>query len=68
MSGLFWVQTVCKSYQQTTKLAACGERVNMPITMVSNDTFSTPISIIITQQSIYGVIVYFLLCHESLNY
>ena len=23
---------------------------------------------IITQPSIYGVIVYFLLCHESLNY
>ena len=28
----------------------------------------TPIKVIITQPSIYRVIVYFLLCHESLNY
>ena len=26
------------------------------------------VNIIITKPSIYGVIVYFLLCHESLNY
>ena len=28
LSGLIWVQTVCKGYQQTTKVATSGERVN----------------------------------------
>ena len=27
LSVLIWVQTVCKGYQQTTKVAACKERV-----------------------------------------
>ena len=27
LSGLIWVQTVCKGYQQTTKVATSGERV-----------------------------------------
>ena len=27
LSGLSWVQTVCKSYQQTAKVAASKERV-----------------------------------------
>ena len=26
MSGLIWVQTVCKGYQQMTKVATSGER------------------------------------------
>ena len=43
LSGLIWVQTVCKSYQQTT----LGE-------IFYNTKF-----IFITQPSIYGVIVYF---------
>ena len=25
--GLIWVQTVCKGYQQTTKIATSGERI-----------------------------------------
>ena len=29
MSGLIWVQTVCKGYQHTTKVAASRERVNV---------------------------------------
>ena len=29
LSGLIWVQTVCKCYQQTTKVATSGERVNL---------------------------------------
>ena len=29
LSGLIWVQTVCKGYQQTTKVATSGERVNV---------------------------------------
>ena len=28
LSVLIWVQTVCKGYQQTTKVAASNERVN----------------------------------------
>ena len=28
MSGLIWVQTVCKGYQQTTKAATCRQKVN----------------------------------------
>ena len=28
MSVLIWVQTVCKGYQQTTKVAVVKERVN----------------------------------------
>ena len=28
LSGLIWVQTVCKGYHQTTKVAISGERVN----------------------------------------
>ena len=27
MSGLIWVQTVCKGYQQMTKVATRGQRV-----------------------------------------
>ena len=27
LSGLIWVQTICKGYQQTTKVATIGERV-----------------------------------------
>ena len=27
LSGLIWVQTVCKGFQQTTKVATGGERV-----------------------------------------
>ena len=29
LSGLIWVQTVCKGYQQTTKVATSGERVKL---------------------------------------
>ena len=29
LSGLIWVQTVCKGYQQTTKVATSGERINI---------------------------------------
>ena len=29
LSGLIWVHTVCKGYQQTTKIPASGERVNL---------------------------------------
>ena len=28
LSGLIWVQTVCKGYQQMTKVVTSGERVN----------------------------------------
>ena len=30
LSVLMWVQTVCKGYQQTTKVAASKERVKAP--------------------------------------
>ena len=30
LSGLIWIQIVCKGYQQTTKVAACRQRV-MPM-------------------------------------
>ena len=29
LSDLIWVKTVCNGYQQTTKIAASGERVNL---------------------------------------
>ena len=32
MSVLIWLQTVCKGYQQTTKVTTSKERVNQPIT------------------------------------
>ena len=33
-SGLIWVQTICKGYQQTTKVATSGERVKMESLMI----------------------------------
>ena len=29
LSGLIWVQTICKGYQQMTKVATSGERVKV---------------------------------------
>ena len=29
LSGLIWVQTICKGYQQMTKVATSKERVNL---------------------------------------
>ena len=29
LASLIWIQTVCKGYQQTTKVATSGERVNL---------------------------------------
>ena len=34
MSVLIWVQTVCKGYQRTTKVAPSKERINSPISHI----------------------------------
>ena len=34
LSGLIWDQTVCKGYQQTTKAATSGERVNAVFVLI----------------------------------
>ena len=37
MSGLNWVQTVCKGYQQTTEVATNWERVKVPSTTAADN-------------------------------
>ena len=37
LTVLIWVQTVCKGYQQMTKVGASRERVNMAKTCITND-------------------------------
>ena len=34
LSGLIWVQTVCKDYQQTSKVETSRERVNLYLSLV----------------------------------
>ena len=34
LSGLIWVQTVCKNYQQTTKVATSGKRVKAVLLVI----------------------------------
>ena len=48
MSGLIWVQTVCRGYQQTTKVASSGKRAVCKI--VSDDILVIIIIIIIIQR------------------
>ena len=42
LSGLIWVQTVCKDYQQMTKVATSRERVKALYVKVNNQTQSVP--------------------------
>ena len=37
--GLIWVQTICKGYQQMTKVATSGERVKVPIMTAADINF-----------------------------
>ena len=39
LSGLIWVQTVCKGYQQTTKVAPSEKRVKYKTSSVDDSTF-----------------------------
>ena len=42
LSVLIWVQTLCKGYQQTTKVAASKERVKSIVTETISNKFSWP--------------------------
>ena len=44
LSGLIWVQTVCKSNQQTTKVATSGERVKLLISREKKNCFLSSFS------------------------
>ena len=44
LSVLIWVQTVCKCFQQTTKVAACTERVETHENQTNNSAYSFSLS------------------------
>ena len=48
---LIWFQSVCKGYQQTSKVAASKEQVKLPtVTLVKNSTaiFDLPLHIVLS--------------------